>query len=301
MKKFFKEDIFIFITILVIFLIFKNNITFKNTILNGSILFFEQIFPTLFPFFIINDILINYNFYKYTSKIFYKLFKKIFNHSKIATYIFIMSLISGTPTNAYLTTNLVSEKLLSKKDASIIISYANFLNPFFLYTILSNLFNNVIALKIIIINYLVNFIIAFFYKKHPYQDIEVNFSHKLSFFKVLSNSINRCFNTLIIVFGTILFYFILCDSLNLIINSPLINCFLNGILETTGGILKLKNLNISIYFKEILAIIFISFSGLSINTQIKNILDTEDISFKPFFIARLIQVVLSTSIFVIIS
>lgn len=301
MKTFLKNNFFIFFILFFTFLLFQNNIAFKNCILNGCFLFFEQVFPSLFPMFIINDFLINYNFFSIIEKTIHKIFHKIFNFSPIASYIFIMSMFSGTPTNAYLTTNLVKEKQLSAKDASIILSYSCFLNPLFLYSILNTIFgNSTITIKLILIHYLLNFLIAFWNHNYSYEKKEYAKNNPLSFSLTLSKSLKRSVNTLLLVLGTIIFYLLLCEGISIFITSPLLNCFFNGILEATGGLAKLNLLNINNHLKEILANFFISFSGFSIHSQIKNIISEEKIPYKPFFFSRCIHALLSTLICIII-
>lgn len=301
MKTFFRQNIYTFFIFLFILLLFLENKAFKECILNGSILFFEQVFPSLFPMFIVNDLLMNYNFFRIVDKTFHKIFKKVFGFSTMASYIFTMSMFSGTPTNAYLTANLVKEKKLSSKDASIILTYSCFLNPLFLYNILNLIFSNSkITFKIMILNYGINFLIAFFFRKYPYEKGTLFYTPPSSFSTALSKSLKRSTDTLLLVLGTILFYFILCEGITIFINIPLINCFINGILEATGGLAKVMLLNINNHYKEILVSIFISFSGLSIHSQIKNILWEANIRYQYFFLARIIHTVLATSILIIL-
>jgi len=295
MKKFLKNDIYIVITLIFVILIFKNNLLFKKCIINGCEVFFYSVLPTLLPMFIINDILMNYNFIYYLNKIFYKIFKLLFKFSNSATYIFIMSILSGTPTNAYITTNLVTNNNLNKKDASIILTYSYFLNPLFLFSMLSNIFNNEkIALKIIFICYVSNFIIALFYRKYNYQNTNnIISNNRKSFSKILSESITKSFSTLTNILGTIIFYFVISEGISTFINNDLFNCIINGLLEVTGGLSKLNNLNINFKLKEILSVIFISFGGFSIHSQIKSIIIDANISYKKFFITRIIHIFLS--------
>ena len=59
----------------------------------------------------------------------------------------------------------------------------------------------------------------------------------------------------------------------------------------TQGLNSLINLNIP--FKEIIAIIFISFGGLSIHTQVKCILDESSLEYKYFFKGRIYQTIIA--------
>lgn len=301
MKKFLKNNLFIFITLFFLFLLFQKNIAFKKCILDGCFLFFENVFPSLFPMFIINDILMNYNFFYLIDKTINKVLKPMFGFSSMASYIFVMSLFSGTPTNAYLTANLVQEKKLSSKDASIILTYSCFLNPLFLYNMLTTIFNNsTIPIKLIFIHYGLNFFFAFLLRKYPYEKNNFSLTPPTSFSNTLSKSLKRSVNTLFLILGTILFYFILCEGITTFIPNSTFNCFINGILEATGGLVKLVSLNINNHLKEILASLFISFGGLSIHSQIKNIISEVNIPFQFFFFSRSIHAFLSTLICIIL-
>ena len=99
-----------------------------------------------------------------------------------AFYVFILSIFSGTPTNAYITSNLVKEKYLEPKDAGIILSYSSFLNPLFLYNMLHTIFfDTQIVIKLIIINYGLNFFFAFIFRKYPYKKVPIQKVKEASF------------------------------------------------------------------------------------------------------------------------
>lgn len=303
MKTFFKKNLYLFLTILFIILFFKENILFKNCILKGCYTFIENVFPSLFPMFIIGDILLNYNLLDFLKCSLFPIFKKIFHMSYQAFYIFITSTFSGTPTNAYITASLVKEQKLEAKDASIILTYSCFLNPLFSYNMLYIIFNNsLIPFKIMISTYLVNLFIAFLMRNYKYKEIPLNKNKEYpSFTKALSTSIERSSKIFINILGTIIFYFIICEGINIFIKNEVINCFINGLLEATGGLTKLSLLNINYNLKEIIAIIFINFGGLSIHSQIKNILSDVSISYKPFVISRILSSLIIASIYIIIS
>ncbi len=300
MLKIFKKYFTITLLILFIYLLFKENILFKNCILNGCLLFFNHVFPSLFPMFILQDFLLNYHFFSFL-ELFYPLFKKIFK-TKISFSIFLVSTISGTPANAYLISNLVKEKKLSAQEASYVLSYSCFLNPLFLYNLFVTIFDQRVAFKIIFFNYLVSLFLAFCLRNHQ-QDTQ-HFSlaiAPLSLSQLLSTSIVKSFKVLITILGTILFYLFICEGLNLFLKQPILNCFINGFLETTGGLTKLSLLRINFHFKLILASFFVSFLGLSIHTQIKNIVSDVSISLKHFLFVRLVHWVLFAGILLIVT
>ena len=222
--------------------------------------------------------------------------------SPMATYIFIMAIFSGTPANAYIAASCVDANLITRKEAEVILSYSFFVNPLFLYQMLNNIFHNsLISFKIISICYFINLIIALYFRKFKYCNIKPQKNEEIDFSKTLTKSLKKSLNTLLIILGTIIFYLILSEGLNVFVKNDLVNCFFNGFLEITGGLNKLASLNVNNHFKEIMAVIFISFGGFSIHTQIKGITDEAGINFKTFFKMRFIHALLATSIYIICS
>lgn len=254
----------IFILILLIF--FNYSVVLDSTIFAVN-LWLYKVFPYLFIMIIINDILICSDF------------QSLFKNTSL--YIFIMSLLSGTPTSAYIITNLYKLNKISKNNANITLLFTYFSNPLFLYTILNAIFlSKYIAIKLILIHYLSNIIIFIIYNKKLDRSIK-------SFNKIninITESIKKAMSTTSMVLGTITFYLVLSNVLNL-------NFYLKGLLEMTQGLNSL--INLSINFKEIIAMIFISFGGFSIHTQVKCILDETDVEYKYYFLGRIYQTIIA--------
>ena len=273
---------FIYILIFTfIILIFKyNNIVLSSTI-SATKLWFYKVFPYLFIMIIINDSLINLNIIK------------LFKNSSI--YVFLMSLISGTPSSAYILGNLYKNNSLSQNNANYILLFTYFTNPLFLYTILNNIFTNqFIVIKLIIIHYLSNIIIFIIVRKKLDNKLS-NFS-KTNF--NIADSIKKSINTNLVVLGTICFYLIISNIIITILpNNPYLSFFIQGFLEITQGLNYLINFKTN--FKYILAIIILSFGGLSIHTQVKCILDEYNLDYNYFLKGRIIQTFIATILVII--
>jgi hypothetical protein len=240
---------------------------------------------------IINDILINYNFPLFISSIFYKLLNKIFKLSFNGTYLFLASLFVGTPANAILIKDFLDKKMLKIEEANKIIYVCYFSNPLFLYNMLSLTFNKYITYKIIITHYIANFIILFLIRNIyiPKNNNRMKLE-SINLSKLIYKSCQKAINSMLTVLGVISFYMLISNYLQN-------HIFINGILEISTGLNSLIVTETN--YKEILAIIFINFGGLSIFTQIKSILEDTNLNFKNYFKGRLMQVVIGILLFFI--
>lgn len=270
-----KRKLIIFTIMTLIILVFKNYQLVLSSTIDGVNIWLYKVFPYLFIMIIIQDLLINLdfaNFFKRTS-----------------TYIFFMSIISGSPSNAYIISKLVKEEKITKEYGNTCLIFTFFTNPLFLYSILNIIFNSLyMTIKIMIIIYISNFIIYLYYKK----DLPVANMYGKSSKINLPSSIKSSINTNLMVLGSIVFYFIISSILieTFNIGYPF-DIFLRGILEMTQGLNNVIQLNSNI--KLITTIIFITFGGLSIHTQVKCILDEYGLDYKYFFKGRILQLVIA--------
>lgn len=269
-----KRNIIILLIMTFIILIFKNYELVLNSTIQAATIWLYKVFPYLFIMIIIQDLLINLNVASY--------FKSP------AIYIFIMSLLSGSPSGAYIVAKLYNQKVISKKYANISLMFTFFPNPLFLYSILNAIFfKKLIVFKIMLILYLSSLLLYLFYKKDLLEDSK---SLNLSTIN-LSLSIKNSMNTNIVVLGVITFYLVLSSIIisEFNIGYPF-SIFFKGFLEMTQGLVSLININIS--YKEVVAALFISFGGFSIHTQVASILSEYNLSYKYFLNGRILQTIM---------
>ena len=279
--------LFCFVSII---FIFTNNKDVAEVIINATNLFLRKVFVSLFPMFIINDILINLNIPYYFYLVFNKLFLKVFKTSGLGAYVFIMSLISGTPSNAYILKELVEERKLSYEEASHFLMFTYFSNPLFLTIMLGSIFDSKTTLKIILIHYISNILIGILERGKAPKITHQNFQLK-----------TRKRNGILMILGTVTFYMLLIYIITYPFqNNILLKTCFSGFLEITNGLNNLVNLNIYSKIKEIIAIAIISFGGLSIHTQIKAILEDTQIKYKYFLKGRLLHTMISILLIIII-
>ena len=273
-----------------------------------------NVFPSLFPFFVLSEILMNYGFIELIGELFKPLFEKLFKMNGNAAFVFIMSLISGFPSNAKYTRELYLQNKLSAKEATKILMFSHFSNPLFILGAISLTFLNDKRLGLIVMvsHYLGNIIIGLLFRNYNASNITNDkFSLKKAimqmhykrinnnkrFGAIITNSLINSINTLLLILGVITTFLIITTIIDNNFHLSLLNkSLISGFLEMTQGLKHVSLLNTSTEFKAILICMIISFGGLSVHTQILSIISDTDIKYKPFLLARFIHVVITSII-----
>lgn len=258
----------------------------------------NNLFPSLIPFMILSNILINYNFVEIISETIGNILKKIFKVSKYASFAIIFSLFTGTPSNAKYLNDLYNNKLININDISKCINFCHFNNPIFiLSTIGLNFLNNKELGFIILISHILGaFIIGIFNKKDCINDGIIEKNKSKNFVKILNESIVETANNLTLILGVITVCLILTTILNSVLNINDNLKFLYGLLEITQGLKFLSLSNFNIMLKAIISTFLISFGGISIHLQVFSILGNKKIRYIPYLISRLTHAIISSII-----
>ena len=152
-----------------------------------------------------------------------------------------------------------------------------------------------ICIKIFISVFISNFIIYLFSNKSIYNNKMINNN---SFSNILSKNINKSFKNIILIYGiSIFFYLISCIIFKYISFNTYSYVFISGIFDLLKGIFTISLINNDI--KYFFVLFFISFGGISIHMQVKSIINNK-LSYKYFFIGRIISTIISFFIFFII-
>lgn len=286
-------------------LIIYRNLVFDTVGFSLNI-WITSLLPALFPFFIVSDILINYDVIKYFPKVIRNSIKYLFNVSDNGLVIILLSMLSGFPSNARNIKNMYLDKKITKKEGEHLLYFTHFSNPMFILGTIPLILNsNKISKYILISHYLANIILGICLRKYN----KVNDSNtsnykedKHNFGLVLTTSIRKSLDSVLGILGTLTVF--------LIISTLLINFFnldntssllVKSILELTSGLKELGSYNLLDKYLLIISSCILSFGGLSVHMQVINELVDTDISYKNYFIGRILQVVLSLGISYLIS
>ena len=271
-------------------------IDLKSIILESSNIWLYNLVPSMLPFYIISDLLINYGLIDILAFLFKKIINKLFNVSENASFVIFFSMFTGFPSSAKYLKNLLDLNYISIEDANKIIRFTHFSNPLFIINVIGNTIigNKKIGFLILLSHYLSNFIIGFLYRKEQTQKITTKrVKNTKTFGSILTTSFINSFDSLLIILGSLITFKILTS---IIFHYLGFNFIISSLLEITQGLFALKNLTLNIELKALIAVAMISFGGFCIHTQVYSILSETKISYKNYFFSRILHVIIATTI-----
>lgn len=311
-----KKKIITFVIVLTI-LIMGMEVLLKSSYVMVAVsfslsLWLDNIFPSLFPFFVISNLLINCGFASFLGELLKPFMYKIFRIKGEASFVLVMSMLSGFPSSAKYTRELYDKGLLNGDEASKLLTFTHFSNPLFILGTISIMFlnNKEIGFLILICHYISNLIIGIIFRNYYISKKDTS---KVSFRKafnvmhekrlasgksiglMISNALMNTINTLLLVLGVVTMFLVITTIIDQNITLNLYNqSILNGTLEMTQGLKYVSLLPIPLKNKALLSTMFISFGGLSVHMQTIGLISDTKIKYLPFLIARILHASISS-------
>ncbi|MFT8317231.1 MAG: sporulation integral membrane protein YlbJ [Sporolactobacillus sp.] len=301
----------------------------------GLSIWWKSVFPALFPFFVISEMMIGFGVVRFAGVLLEPIMKPLFKVPGIGGFVLMMGMVSGFPAGARITSRLYQEKKLSRTAAERLSSFTNFSNPLFLFSVTAVDFFGQPSLGILfaIAHYAGNICVGLlmrFYKKEAGQSHKGHtpsvFAKALSdmhqerienyqpFGKMLGDAVISSVTTLLAVGGFIalfsmiyqlLFQVGIIAQLGIILShlftviglSPNLGpASVPGIFELTIGANTIGATSAPLLEKVVLVSALLGFCGFSIQAQAISILSQAGLSVKPFLIGRLFQALFSGGI-----
>ena len=287
MKKTYKTTLLLVSLITLLILYLFNSKYIIKCFLEYNELFYTKLFPVSFIFFVLSTLLIRYRILD------------IIPININSIYIYILSLISGFPSGSKYTKDLLDNNYISHEEASNLLLFSHFPNPLFILGSINSIIkNNSLCFKLLISIIISNFIILLFTKKYKKKHNTTTYPNNFSI--ALKDSIYKSIKTIILIYGTSIFFYLISAIITKYISfNPYLYILISGIFDLTKGVFSTTLIN-DIYIKSIIILIFISFGSISIHMQVKSIL--EDTSLYKYFIkGRIISTILAIIIFLLLS
>lgn len=295
-----------YVILTIIFIIFIINIDIVITsVKSASIIFFNKVFVSIFPFIILSDILYYYNYHLFLKDNIGALISKIFNINSKSSSIFLLCLFTSHPGNAIYIKNMLDNDEISLNDASNLLCYTYFPSiAFVIGTIGINLYGSYrFGLYLYLICLINNILIGIFLRnKNDNINSDIVINNNSNIFDVISSSIMKGINISFIILGTLIIFTIIINLILRYVNiNPYILGIFSGILELTSGVIKISDVSSSINNKFLLTVFILCFSSLSILFQSFTILSKYKINIKKILIVKLIFSIISTFIIYLIT
>ena len=297
--------------------------------LQGIQLWGNIVFPSLFPFFILAEMMFSLGIVHFIGVLFEPIMRPLFRVPGVGGFVLSMGIVSGFPAGAKFTARLKQEKQISAIEAERLVSFTNSSNPLFMSgAIAVGLFHNPsLAILIMASHYLGNLFVGFTMRFHG-QKKEKFAKHKTSFSlsqafhemhikrtidrrpfgKKLSDAVNSAMQTMLMIGGFITLFSVLNNVLSYIhaidflafifanvlslfsIPEELSVPFLAGLLEITNGSkLVSETENVSLLHQMMIISFILGFNGFSIQAQVASLLAEAQIRFLPYFAARILH------------
>ena len=263
----------IFVVITICLVIFsKSNLTAAK---NGLTLWATCVVPSLFPFFVITNLLSRTKVVSFTGKLLDKFMRPLFNVPGVGGFAFVMGLISGYPVGAKVVSDFRQDGLVTKDEGERMLAFTNNSGPLFILSSVGiSLFGDTTTGLLLLCTHVlacitVGIILGKFSKKSDEEyrrnlnrydrkkssNLSSSKSQNVTFKnlgEVLGNSINNSISTILMIGGFVVIFSVIISILNQTHALDFLSKFFNPILAFLGfdlnfakpllsGILELTN------------------------------------------------------------
>lgn len=288
-----------------------------NATKNGITLWFSIVLPSLFPFLILSDLIQKTAITRIFSKLLSPIMKPLFKLPGISSFALFLGMTGGYPIGAKITSDLRKNNSISKIHARRLISFSNNSGPLFISGAIGiGLYRNpTIGLLLLISHYISAIFVGFFFRFYKSKENSKTSESNIQFEvielsklgQMLSNTIKKACNVVIIIGGFIVLFSIISTILEktgilLFISKILMpklpielsTSIITGILEVTNGVNKIAELSsISLFEKIIITSALVGFGGFSVHMQTLSVLSDSDIGVSTYFIGKTMQGIIS--------
>ena len=293
----------IFLVVLIIAIVSSPG-KYISVALKGILIWGTQILPALFPFMIFTKLLVETGYVKEASRLFSPMTKKFYHAPGISSYVFLMSILSGYPLGAKLTSDLYSGNFISRAEAHRIVSFTSNSGPMFIVGTVGvgMLLSKQAGYVILISHILAALINGFIYRNYSPREItlEKKFKPKIKTEDFLTETMMSSISSCLLIGGYITIFFIVGEILlsigifspltwlfeNFGIEKSLSNGVIIGLFEMTGGCLLISGSAACLAVKTALCSLLISFGGLAISFQAFAFLKNFEVSKKFYFLQK---------------
>ena len=263
----------------------------------GLLLWFQIIFPTLFPFLVVTSLLLSSGGLNLITRLFGGLFRRIFRVTQNGAFAVLAGFLCGYPMGAKVTADLLRAEKISDREARYLLSFCNNTSPVFIINfIVWKTFSDerlMLPTLLILIGspVLMSFIFRRIYLKgrHPFPEPSAALKEKKTRFdfSVLDSCMMNSFEAIVKVGGYIILFSVLLSLLEELSGQNSILIAAAPALEVTNGILLLSSSVSDPGLRYAAVLGLTSFGGLCSAAQTQCMLEGTGLSVIPYIIQKL--------------
>lgn len=264
---------------------------------NGLILWFNTVLPTLLPFIILSNLLIQTGTIDLIARAVSPVLCRLFRVSPYGAFTVLIGFLCGCPMGSKITADLLRMNYISREEGRYLLSFCNNTSPMFIisYIIWQNLNRTDTTLPLLGIMLsapiLLSFIFRFLY--HIPKDIyRQSRPHSPLHSQGLAGSLDTCimngFETITRIGGyIILFSICICLIGQIPVRIPLLKSVILPSLELTTGVTMLCQSSLSINAKTIWTLTLAAFGGWCAAAQTRSMIQDAGLPLVPYIIEKL--------------
>lgn len=301
--KIFRKNIILTLLfgILLVFILCYSDMAKEYSFLGLSV-WFEQMIPSLLPFMILSTMLVRLNLDEVLIKPVKGILKAVYRISDGGIYVLVMGFLCGFPMGAKTAVMEYEAGKITKKEAEFLLAFTNNIGPaYFLSFVYGNIYRDIPLWKGLAFIYGLPLLYGILLRYSIYQSLPVgrqasgkkssekNSAPAPSFLSVMDESINSGLSQIAMLGG----YMIVCNLLVIIpkilfASNARLCAFCHNLLEISGGLLAIKNLQLSPEAAFTCAHISLAFTGLSCHLQTFHLLGHSGLSGQKYMLHKLI-------------
>lgn len=279
--------------------------------ITGAKLFFYKVFPSLFPFLIISNLMINFGGVQIFSKVFGNILCKPLRIKKECSFVILISFICGYPLGAKYTCDFYEKGIIDLETCQRLLNIASNASPLFIVGSIGASMMKDMKLAYIMLasncisSYMMGLILPIKSKAKAERSINVvHYEERKNigvlFKQIIDNSISTCLSIFgyVVIFSVITQFIIKSAGFYIVVNKlasvfnisqGLLSGLLLGTIEMTNGCNLIALSQGSLPIKAATISFLLSFSGISIITQVYSFTYKYRVSMKKYIYRKLIQ------------
>lgn len=264
---------------------------------SGLLLWFQIVFPTLFPFMLVSGMMLSGGGLTTISRVFGRLFSSVFATSSNGAFAVISGFLCGYPMGAKIAADLVKAEKISRDEGAYLLSFCNNTSPAFImnYIVWKALDRGELLAPTLTILFLVPVSLSFIFRRFYLRGLrrfpEISEKGKKGTghfsFSVLDSCLSESLEGIVKVGLYIIFFSVLLSLLKEVSSgNPLISFSLPA-LEITNGILMIAGSVSDLRVSYPLILGLSSFGGVCALAQTQCMLKGTKLSIGPYIIQKL--------------